>query len=53
MDTSFIYYVFILIAIIIGVLVVKKITSCLIKSIVLVVLVAILAFLYFAYYQAG
>lgn len=53
MDSNFLYYAFVLAAIIVGVLVVKKIASCLIKSIVLIVLAALLLFIYFAYFNAG
>lgn len=50
-NNSFVYYVFVLIAIVVGFLVVKKVASCLVKSIVLVLLVAALFFLYFTYFK--
>jgi hypothetical protein len=53
MEFNVIYYGLILLAIIIGVLVVKKIASCLIRSIVLIVLIALLAFIYYAYVYTG
>ena len=43
------YYLFILVAIIVAFLTIKKVTTCLIKSVVLIVLVAVLAFVYFMY----
>ena len=43
------YYIFILVAIIVAFLIVKKVTSCLIRSVVAVVLVAILAYIYWMY----
>ena len=49
MDNSFAYYIFILVALIAGIVVVKKVTSCLIKTIALAVIVGILAFFYFKY----
>ena len=53
MDSNFLYYGLVLFAIIIGVLVVKKIASCLIRSIVLIIMIAILAFIYYAYIYTG
>lgn len=43
------YYLFVLAAIIVAFLVVKRVTSCLIKSVVTIVLVALLAFVYYFY----
>jgi hypothetical protein len=43
------YYIFILVAIIVAFLVIKKVTSCLIRSVVTIVLVAILAYIYWMY----
>jgi hypothetical protein len=43
------YYIFILVAIIVAFLIVKKVTSCLIRSVVAVVLVAVLAYIYWMY----
>lgn len=51
MDTSFTYFLFVLVAIVVGVIVVKKIAGCLIKTVVLLLLVGLLAYLYFAYFQ--
>ena len=43
------YYLFALAVIIVAFLIVKRVASCLIKSIVTLVLVAVLAFIYFYY----
>lgn len=43
------YYIFILVAIIVAFLIIKKVASCLIRSIVAIVLVAILAYIYWMY----
>lgn len=44
---DFEYYICVLIAIIIGVFIFKKVASCLFKSISIIILVIILALLYF------
>ncbi len=49
MDHNFVYYILILIAIVAGIIVVKKVTSCLIKTIALVVIIGVLALIYFMY----
>lgn len=51
MDSNFTYYIFVLIAIIIGVVIIKKVTSCLFRIATLVVLIALLAYVYFHYFQ--
>jgi hypothetical protein len=43
------YYLFALAAIIVAFMVVKKVASCMIKSVVMLVVIAILAFVYFMY----
>jgi hypothetical protein len=43
------YYIFILVAIIVAFLIIKKVASCLIRSIVAIVLVAVLAYIYWMY----
>lgn len=50
MNTSFAYYIFVLIGIIVAVIILKKVASCLIKTIALAVIVAALAFIYFSYF---
>lgn len=49
METNITYYIALLILIVIGFVVVKKVASCLIKSIVTLVLAAIAVALYFLY----
>jgi hypothetical protein len=48
---NFGYFIFILIAIVVGIITVKKVTGCLIKAVIGVALVAILALLYFLYFS--
>ena len=43
------YYIFILVAIVVAFLIIKKVASCLIRSVVAVVLVAVLAYIYWMY----
>ncbi|HEY9543393.1 hypothetical protein [Prevotella sp.] len=47
MDSSIMYFVYILIAVVVGVFLLKKVTSCLIKTVLGIILIAILAALYF------
>lgn len=49
MDSNLMYYLFIVAAIVVGIVIVKKVTSCLIKTVFLAALVALLAFVYFCY----
>lgn len=49
MDTPFYYYVLCILAVIIGFLVVKKITSCMIKVVFALVVLGVLALVYFKY----
>lgn len=49
MEHSFAYYIVCLLAIILGIFIVKKITSCLIKTVIMLALVAALAAVYFLY----
>lgn len=51
MDSNFAYYIFILIAIIVGIVIIKKVTSCLFRLVTLAVLIALLAYVYFSYIQ--
>ena len=50
--SSLSYFIFVLVAIIIGVVVIKKVTGCLIRFVVVSVLLAVLAYLYFTYFSA-
>ena len=43
------YYIFILVAIIVAFLIIKKVPSCLIRSVVAIVLVAVLGYIYWMY----
>lgn len=43
------YYIFLLVAVIVAFLIVKKVASCLIRSIVLIVLVAVIGYIYWMY----
>jgi hypothetical protein len=43
------YYIFALVAIMVAFIIVKKVTSCMIKSIVLIALIVILAAIYWLY----
>ena len=43
------YYIFILVAIIVAFLIIKKVTTCLVRSIVLIVLAAVLGYIYWMY----
>lgn len=49
MSSNFGYYVFILVAIIVGFLVFKKVTGCIIKFVLTAIVVAVLAAIYFLY----
>lgn len=49
MESNITYYIALLALIIIGILVVKKVASCLIKSIFTIVLIAIAAAIYWFY----
>ena len=44
------YYIFVLVALIVTFLVVKKVASCMIKTVVLLALVVALAAIYFLYF---
>lgn len=49
MSSNFGYYVFILVAIIVGFLVFKKVTGCIIKLVLTAIVVAVLTAIYFLY----
>ena len=48
MSSDYLLYILVLVAVVAGVLIIKKVASCLIKTIVLVVVLAIAAFVYFS-----
>lgn len=43
------YYIFLLVAVIVAFLIVKKVASCLIRSIVLIMLAAVIGYIYWMY----
>lgn len=47
MNSSITYFIYILVAVVVGVFVVKKVTGCLIKSILTFLILAILVVLYY------
>lgn len=49
MDNNFGYYVFVIIAAIVAFLIIKKVTSCMIKVVVALAIAAMLAAIYFVY----
>ena len=50
--TNFSYFLFVLIAIIVGVIVVKKITGCMIRGVIVSILVGLLAYIYYRFFSA-
>lgn len=53
MSDNYILYVFALLAVIIGFLIVKKVASCMIKAIVALVVLAVLGYIYYAYFYVA
>ncbi len=53
MEDNLLYYGIVLLAIIIGVLVIKKIASCLIRVVVFAILLALLAFIYYSFFYVN
>jgi ABC-type transport system involved in cytochrome c biogenesis permease subunit len=51
MDSNFTYYIIVLLAIVVGIVIVKKVTGCLFRIISLLIVIGILAFLYFTYFR--
>lgn len=49
MDSQLLYYLFCIVALTVGLLVIKKVVGCLMKAVVLVVLVLALAAIYYLY----
>ncbi|MBR1388474.1 MAG: hypothetical protein IJ569_02500 [Prevotella sp.] len=43
------YYIFMLVAIVVAFLIVKKVVSCFVRSVVLIVLAAVLGYIYWMY----
>lgn len=49
MDNSFVYYIFCIIAFIVGIVVLRKVAGCLLKSVLLAIIIAAFAVIYFMY----
>ena len=49
MEQNYVYYIALLLLVIIGFLVVKKMASCLIKSVITIILVAVAVAIYWLY----
>ena len=49
MDNDFLYYAFALVALVVGLFILKKVAPCLFKTVVGVILVAVLAAIYWLY----
>lgn len=49
MDSNFGYYIFMLVVLVVGIIAVKKVTTCLIKTIIGVIVIAILAAIYYSF----
>lgn len=50
MSSDFTFYIYVIVAIILGAVIIKKVASCLLKTIGLLILVAIGAAIYFLYF---
>lgn len=48
---NFSYYIFCIIALIVGVFIIKKVAGCLIKTIIFAVIIAALAIIYYMYFR--
>ena len=53
MSKDFLFYLFCMISVLAGVMIVKKITGCLIKGAVLVAVIVVLAIIYFSYFKGA
>lgn len=51
MSSNITLYILVFIAIVVALTVIKKVTSCLVKSVALLVIIGIVAFLYFTYFS--
>lgn len=49
MDNNFLYHAFALVALVVGLFILKKVATCLVKTVVGVILVAVLAAIYWLY----
>lgn len=51
MDSRLLYYIFCILAVVVGIVVVKKMAGCLIKGLVLFAVVVAMALIYFYYFK--
>ena len=51
MSSNFAFYVFVLVGIVVAAIILKKVASCLVKSIALAVIVGLLIFLFFGFFK--
>ena len=49
MDNNFLYYAFALVALVVGLFILKKVATCMVKTVVGAILVAVLAAIYWLY----
>ena len=49
MDNDFLYYALVLVALVVGLFTLKKVATCMVKTVVGVILVAVLAAIYWLY----
>ncbi len=49
MNSDFLYYAFALVALVVGLFILKKVATCMVKTVVGVILVAVLAAIYWLY----
>ncbi len=50
--SDFGYYILAFVALVVGVIIIKKITTCLLRTIILALIVAAVAYIYMTYYAA-
>lgn len=51
MNTDFTYYIYVLIAIIVGIFVIKKVASCLFRIVFTIALLVVLGVIYFYFFR--
>ena len=49
MDNNFLYYAFALVALVVGLLILKRVATCMIKTVVGIIMVAVLFAIYWLY----
>ncbi len=50
--SDFEFYVLALVALVVGIIIIKKITTCLVRTVILALIVAAIAYIYMTYYAA-